>query len=130
MGDFWKLITKAFRPITQARRALLTVLNPFFSVPNFSRDIQDAFANVSIEREKYDMKGIRRSILKNMAPAASAIAKNYFGNAESGSRMVDYLMEASAAGMKMSWANYGQMQEQLESLQKMADKMKDGYTRS
>jgi hypothetical protein len=124
VGRFWKTMSKIWRPITQFRRSTLTVLNPFFAFTNYARDIQDALANVGLDAEKYNLKGVRLQVIKNMPKSMAAIARNYFAGAENG-EFTEYLIEAHNAGMKMSWANYGDMQKQLERLQEISEQMQE-----
>lgn len=125
-GKFEQMILRIFQPVLAFQRSLLTVLNPFFAIPNLTRDIQDALANLSIESDRYNLKGLRAQVLKTMPGAAAAIARNYFAGKESGGKLVEYLMEAKGEGMYMSWANYGEMQDQLERLKEMANESETG----
>jgi len=123
-GKWEGKIIKGFGAMTNFQRSLITSLNIFFGVPNFARDTQDVLANLGVEKDRYDLKGIRRAYLANLRIAGPTIAKNYFGATDQGGDMMQYLSEARAEGMYMSWANYGQIQDQVDSLKKLGEKSK------
>lgn len=117
---------KAAGFFTNIQRTLLTSMNVFFGFTNFARDFPDAMANIGIEKDRFDIKTIRRKVIRNLPSAAAALSKNYFAGSKEGGDMMQYLLEAKAAGMYMAWANYGEIASQIERLEKLAQDMAEG----
>lgn len=112
------------RILINFKRNTTTVYNIAFGVPNFTRDVQEAMANITTDKEELGLKHVRRKILKNVAPAMATIARSPWEN--SGGRMAQYWAEAIKAGMPMSWANYEGVEYKMKELQKMASEATKG----
>lgn len=102
------------------KRNLVTTYNIAFGIPNAFRDVQEAMANITTDKEELGLKQVRRKIMGNLMPAFKAIALSPWQ--QSGSRMANYYFEAQQAGMKMSWYHYEGMDKQIEEYKKL---MKD-----
>ena len=107
----------------------LTSARPAFALAALSRDIADATVNV---KRYADYNGVRRQMLKNIAPAALVLAADPWNtdyseieggniNKKTLKRLKDSWALAQRYGVPMSWSNYD---GHKESMKKLLDEIK------
>lgn len=101
------------------KRNLVTTYNIAFGIPNAFRDVQEAMANITTDKEELGVKKIRRKIMGNIIPSYLAIAQSPWRQA--GNRLSEYYFEAKQNGMAMSWARYEGNEQQIEKYKEMVE---------
>ena len=107
----------AWRGVMSAYRLAVTSLNPSFILSNFSRDVQEVMSNLPAE----NIKGARRSFIKNLPVATSYLLSNE--SIMKKSKMRDYWLEMQRNGVPMSFSRNYDMKEQMVDLQRNIDKI-------
>lgn len=104
-------------------RAVNTMLNPEFVITNFERDIQTALINISATEQK----GIKRKLLKNIAPAMKGIWQSEMG--VTGTKWADIANDLKEQGGKVGWLDLQNVEDKANDVVKSLDLYNSDKTR-
>ncbi|MEM7528830.1 MAG: LPD38 domain-containing protein [Pseudomonadota bacterium] len=94
--------------LTRLVAALNTRWNPDFIIPNLTRDIQASVLQIGDVQSKEVASKMRRSLVRNMAPAVKGMAQHFSGVGSG--KWKDLAAEMIEAGGKVSYIDYNDVQ--------------------
>lgn len=127
-SDILRFIYNTANAFNTFKRAMLTGYNIDFIAPNLIRDIQDSLYNTSSVKEEFNIKKVRRKILKGIPSAIKAVTKHELGH-EKGNDFFKYMQEAAENGMKMNWIKYEPLEDAVKSMEDRARRIEKGLNK-
>ena len=114
-------ILRIFNMYNSFKRAILTQYNPEFAFTNVLRDVQDVIFNAA----GVNIGGLTTAVIKNYKKATKASFKATMGNLDPNSEMGKVVDEYLSSGGKISWMNYGQIEDEQKKINGMIAKYGD-----
>jgi hypothetical protein len=114
-------ILRIFNMYNSFKRAILTQYNPEFAFTNVLRDVQDVIFNAA----GVNIEGLTTAVIKNYKKATKASFKATMGNLDPNSEMGKVVDEYLSSGGKISWMNYGQIENEQKKIKEMVAKYGD-----
>jgi hypothetical protein len=103
------------------KRAMVTQLSIEFAVTNAPKDLQDVIFNAS----GLEVKGFTRAVIKNYRKGMQGSFKAIMGNLDPNSKMGKTIDEFLSGGGKISWMNYGEIENEQKRIQGLVAKYGD-----